>query len=323
MAYRTHCLVCAGTGCVSCGSFQIGHALEAEVRKRNLAAEVQVVRTGCQGFCAEGPVLIVQPDDVFYCGVKEKDVPLLVEEHFLKGRPVKKLMYTPAGDQGAHPDAQRDSLLRQAEAGGAAQPGPDRSRAHRGLHRARRLFGARQGADRDDRRGDHPGDQALGAARARRRRVPHRHQVGDLPAGRHPPRGRADRRLQRRRGRPGRVHGSQHHRERSARGRRGHDHRRAGHRRRSRGSSTSGTSTRLRASGSQKALDQARELRAARPDILGTGFDFDIEIVAGSRRIRVRRVHRADGVARRARSASRARSTSTRSSTATRTSRPT
>jgi NADH:ubiquinone oxidoreductase subunit F (NADH-binding)/(2Fe-2S) ferredoxin/NAD-dependent dihydropyrimidine dehydrogenase PreA subunit len=96
MAYRTHCLVCAGTGCVSCGSFQLGTLLEAEVAKRGLADEIQVVRTGCQGFCAEGPVLIVQPDGVFYCGLQAKDVPLLVEEHFLKGRPVRKLMYVPS-----------------------------------------------------------------------------------------------------------------------------------------------------------------------------------------------------------------------------------
>ena len=95
MAYRTYALVCAGTGCVSCGSFQLGRALEAEVEKRGLSEEVQVVRTGCQGFCAEGPIVIVQPDGVFYRGVKEKDVPHLVEEHLLKGRPVKKLMYTP------------------------------------------------------------------------------------------------------------------------------------------------------------------------------------------------------------------------------------
>jgi NADH:ubiquinone oxidoreductase subunit F (NADH-binding)/(2Fe-2S) ferredoxin/Pyruvate/2-oxoacid:ferredoxin oxidoreductase delta subunit len=94
MAYRTYALVCAGTGCVSCGSFQIGRVLEAEVEKRGLSKEVQVVRTGCQGFCAEGPIVIVQPDGIFYRGVKEKDVPLLVEEHLLKGRPVKKLMYT-------------------------------------------------------------------------------------------------------------------------------------------------------------------------------------------------------------------------------------
>ncbi|MCK7505402.1 MAG: (2Fe-2S) ferredoxin domain-containing protein [Desulfobacterales bacterium] len=70
MAFRSHVLVCAGTGCVSCGSYELGAAIESEIAKRDLAGEVQVVRTGCQGFCAEGPVLIVQPDDVFYCGLK-------------------------------------------------------------------------------------------------------------------------------------------------------------------------------------------------------------------------------------------------------------
>ncbi|MCX6551590.1 MAG: (2Fe-2S) ferredoxin domain-containing protein, partial [Acidobacteria bacterium] len=74
MAFRTHVLVCAGTGCVSCDAYRIGTALESEIEKRGLANEVQVVRTGCQGFCAEGPVLIVQPDEVFYVGLKEKDV---------------------------------------------------------------------------------------------------------------------------------------------------------------------------------------------------------------------------------------------------------
>ncbi len=95
MAYRSHVLVCAGTGCVSCGSYELGAAIEGEIAKRDLAGEVQLVRTGCQGFCAEGPVLIVQPDEVFYCGLKKSDVPTLVEEHLLKGRPVTRLMYTP------------------------------------------------------------------------------------------------------------------------------------------------------------------------------------------------------------------------------------
>jgi NADH:ubiquinone oxidoreductase subunit F (NADH-binding)/(2Fe-2S) ferredoxin len=95
MAFRSHVLVCAGTGCVSCGSFELGAAIEQEVGARGLSGEVQVVRTGCQGFCAEGPVLIVQPDDVFYCGLKKSDVPVLVVEHLLKGRPVTRLMYTP------------------------------------------------------------------------------------------------------------------------------------------------------------------------------------------------------------------------------------
>jgi NADP-reducing hydrogenase subunit HndC len=93
MAYRTHCLVCAGTGCVSNRSFQVAQALDSEIARRDLGAEVQVIRTGCQGFCAEGPIVIAQPEGVFYCGVKPDDVPHLVEEHFVKGRPVKRLMY--------------------------------------------------------------------------------------------------------------------------------------------------------------------------------------------------------------------------------------
>jgi NADH:ubiquinone oxidoreductase subunit F (NADH-binding)/(2Fe-2S) ferredoxin len=95
MAFRTHVLVCAGTGCVSGNSYATATALESEIFKKGLAQEVQVIRTGCQGFCAEGPIVIVQPDGVFYCGVKAKDAPFLVEEHLVKGRPVKKLMYTP------------------------------------------------------------------------------------------------------------------------------------------------------------------------------------------------------------------------------------
>ena len=93
--YRTHLLVCAGTGCVSCGSFKIKEALEQEVRKRNLQDEVLVIATGCNGFCERGPILLVQPDGVFYQQLKVEDVPHLVEEHLLKGRPVKKLMYVP------------------------------------------------------------------------------------------------------------------------------------------------------------------------------------------------------------------------------------
>jgi NADH:ubiquinone oxidoreductase subunit F (NADH-binding)/(2Fe-2S) ferredoxin/NAD-dependent dihydropyrimidine dehydrogenase PreA subunit len=93
--YRTHLLVCAGTGCVSCGSFKIKEALEKEVRKRDLQDEVLVIATGCNGFCERGPILLVQPDGIFYQRLTLEDIPHLVEEHFLKGRPVKKLMYVP------------------------------------------------------------------------------------------------------------------------------------------------------------------------------------------------------------------------------------
>ena len=95
MPYRMHLMVCAGTGCVSNDSFKVKDALEMELAKRGLENEVQVVTTGCNGFCAAGPLMVVQPEGIFYQQVKESDVPHLVEEHFLKGRPVKKLMYTP------------------------------------------------------------------------------------------------------------------------------------------------------------------------------------------------------------------------------------
>ena len=93
--YRTHLLVCAGTGCVSCGSFKIKEALEKEIKKRKLEDEVLVIATGCNGFCERGPILMVHPEGVFYQQLKVEDVPFLVEEHLLKGRPVKKLMYIP------------------------------------------------------------------------------------------------------------------------------------------------------------------------------------------------------------------------------------
>ena len=88
-------MVCTGTGCVSNGAFRIKDALEREIQRHNLEEEVQIVPTGCNGFCANGPIVVVQPDGIFYQMLNEKDIPFLVEEHFLKGRPVQKLMYVP------------------------------------------------------------------------------------------------------------------------------------------------------------------------------------------------------------------------------------
>jgi NADH:ubiquinone oxidoreductase subunit F (NADH-binding)/(2Fe-2S) ferredoxin/Pyruvate/2-oxoacid:ferredoxin oxidoreductase delta subunit len=95
MAHRVEVLACTGTGCVAGGSYDVAGTIATEAQKKGLADEVQVIRTGCQGFCARGPIVIVQPDNIFYCGVEKKDAALLVEEHLLKGRPVKKLLYTP------------------------------------------------------------------------------------------------------------------------------------------------------------------------------------------------------------------------------------
>jgi len=92
-------MLCAGTGCVSNGAFKIKETFERELEKHNLQDEVAVVMTGCNGFCAQGPVAVVKPDEVFYQLLEEDDIAHLVEEHFLKGRPVKKLMYTPAAEK--------------------------------------------------------------------------------------------------------------------------------------------------------------------------------------------------------------------------------
>jgi NADH:ubiquinone oxidoreductase subunit F (NADH-binding)/(2Fe-2S) ferredoxin/Pyruvate/2-oxoacid:ferredoxin oxidoreductase delta subunit len=93
--YRMNLMICTGTGCVSNGAFRIKESLEEELRKQDLQDEVQIVTTGCNGFCANGPIVVVQPDGIFYQLLTEDVIPYLVEEHFLKGRPVQKLMYTP------------------------------------------------------------------------------------------------------------------------------------------------------------------------------------------------------------------------------------
>jgi NADH:ubiquinone oxidoreductase subunit F (NADH-binding)/(2Fe-2S) ferredoxin len=92
-------MLCAGTGCVSNGAFRIKETFERELQKHDLQDEVGVVMTGCNGFCAQGPVAVVRPDDIFYQLLSEDNVAHLVEEHFLKGRPVQKLMYTPPTEE--------------------------------------------------------------------------------------------------------------------------------------------------------------------------------------------------------------------------------
>ena len=80
---------------MSCGAFALKDALVEEIARRGLQDEALVVTTGCNGFCERGPILLVHPDGVFYQRLSPADVPLLVEEHLIKGRPVRKLMYVP------------------------------------------------------------------------------------------------------------------------------------------------------------------------------------------------------------------------------------
>ncbi len=91
--FRSHVLVCGGTGCTSSHSAEIIEALESEIAKQGLTEEVKVVRTGCFGLCALGPIMIVYPEGSFYSCVTVEDVPEIVSEHLLKGRIVKRLLY--------------------------------------------------------------------------------------------------------------------------------------------------------------------------------------------------------------------------------------
>jgi NADH:ubiquinone oxidoreductase subunit F (NADH-binding)/(2Fe-2S) ferredoxin/Pyruvate/2-oxoacid:ferredoxin oxidoreductase delta subunit len=92
---RIELMLCTGTGCVAGGAFRIKDALEEEIAKQGLDVEVALVPTGCNGFCGQGPLLVVQPDNIFYGWLKVEHIPFLVQEHLLKGRPVKNLMFIP------------------------------------------------------------------------------------------------------------------------------------------------------------------------------------------------------------------------------------
>ncbi len=90
---RAHVLVCGGTGCTSSGSEKIIKKFETGLAERGLADEIKVIKTGCFGLCALGPIVIVYPEGAFYSMVNEDDVDEIVEEHLLKGRIVKRLLY--------------------------------------------------------------------------------------------------------------------------------------------------------------------------------------------------------------------------------------
>ena len=90
---RSHVLVCGGTGCTSSGSAQIIDEFEQQLKNFNIDNEVKVVKTGCFGLCALGPIVIVYPEGSFYSMVQKEDVAEIVEQHLLKGKIVTRLLY--------------------------------------------------------------------------------------------------------------------------------------------------------------------------------------------------------------------------------------
>jgi NADH:ubiquinone oxidoreductase subunit F (NADH-binding)/(2Fe-2S) ferredoxin len=91
--YRIHALICAGAQCLAAGGNGFEDALKEELKKHDLTEEVNIVETGCMGSCQLGPLMVVYPEGVIYTKVKPEDAKEIVEEHFLKGRPVKRLLW--------------------------------------------------------------------------------------------------------------------------------------------------------------------------------------------------------------------------------------
>ena len=103
---RKFVAICAGTGCRAYGSLKVKDALEAELKKQNMA-DVDVLATGCLGFCEKGPMMIIHPDKYFYQSVKESDIPEIVEKTIGKGEIISRLLYR-------HPETQK-TLFREED----------------------------------------------------------------------------------------------------------------------------------------------------------------------------------------------------------------
>ena len=90
---KTYCMLCSGTGCHATGSIAVKEALEKEIAEKQLSDKIKVVETGCNGFCAMGPILVVQPEGIFYQKLKAEDIPELVETALVGKQPVERLLY--------------------------------------------------------------------------------------------------------------------------------------------------------------------------------------------------------------------------------------
>ncbi len=202
--YRANILVCGVAGCAASGSQEVIKALEAEIQRRGLQKEVNVIQSGCRGFCAIGPIMTIYPEGIFYCQVTAGDVPLIVEETLIKGRVVERLIYKEPANQKALPhykdipfyNKQTHHALRNC-----GMIDPERideyiaQDGYTALAKALTEMTPRQVIDEVKR---------AGSARRRRRRISGRREMGVC---RQCPRSHQVCHLQRRRRGPWRVHG--------------------------------------------------------------------------------------------------------------------
>ena len=112
--YKMHVLVCGGTGCISSNSTQIVDNIKALLKENGMENDVQVLKTGCFGFCEKGPIVKILPDNTFYVQVKPEDAEVIVKEHLIKGRKVDQLLYKePATDQSIEDSKHMDFYKKQ------------------------------------------------------------------------------------------------------------------------------------------------------------------------------------------------------------------
>ncbi|QZY54851.1 NADH-quinone oxidoreductase subunit NuoF [Crassaminicella profunda] len=92
-SFRMNVMVCGGTGCMASDSNEVIQSFEKLIKEHGYSEEIQIVKTGCFGFCEQGPIVKIEPDNIFYVRVHPKDVEEIVKEHIIKGRKVERLLY--------------------------------------------------------------------------------------------------------------------------------------------------------------------------------------------------------------------------------------
>ena len=169
--YRSHVLICGGTGCTSSNSEKIIEKMKEEIKAKGLEEEVNVVRTGCFGLCALGPIMIVYPEGSFYSMVKVEDVPEIVEEHLLKGRIVKRLLYQET--------VQDDDTIKSLNKTPFYEKQRRIALRNCGVINPENIdeYIAQDGPHRNDPGAGDPGNQGFRPAGPRRRGFPHRRKV--------------------------------------------------------------------------------------------------------------------------------------------------
>ena len=181
--WKSMLMVCAGTGCVSAKSLPLRDAFRRELERRGMQDEIQVVATGCNGFCAHGPICVVQPDGVFYERLKPEAVPALIESHFVKRQPLEEYLFHGVDEKTVPLEKDIEFFAKQQcialRNRGKIDPEDIEDALRTGAYRALR----------DVLKNGTSGDELvkaadpLRAARPRRRRLPHRASSGRAASG--------------------------------------------------------------------------------------------------------------------------------------------